>query len=478
MFNKVIVQNQPNGINMLTAFFCRTLPIVLGWMLILSSPQRVIAQDEVWLDDVDKAIATAKADGKDLLLLYTGSDWCPPCKKLEEEVFGQDEFLTEAKRNFVFVILDFPREKKLAPETVKQNAVWASKYGIEGYPTVVLIDKNQKPYGISGYREGGVENYLGILGEFHQQRIRRDEAFTAAEKLEGKERAEMLDKALSEMEVELAELYYDDIVQEIVSIDKEDASGLRTKWNASKDSEMRKIIMTDIVVISRLEKPETAIKFVDEVLNEIKFPASQKLKIFQIKLGLLRKQNDLESMDALLDEMISMEELTIESRQRLLVKKVLLMAGTNRRDKAIKLLDDSLKTAVHHSSLLWLAKGQLLMTEKKFEEAIKCFDTGMLRANGAPDVLVELYGAKADCHMSLDNELRAIQTLDEFAENDSMPADLRSEAMLQKAMIMRDSGRERRATLVENRAIEISDSTQEQTEMRKLVNRLRKKYGS
>ena len=114
MFNKVIVQNQPNGINMLTAFFCRTLPIVFGWMLILSSPQRVIAQDEVWLDDVDKAIATAKADGKDLLLLYTGSDWCPPCKKLEEEVFGQDEFLTEAKRNFVFVILDF-REKRSLP---------------------------------------------------------------------------------------------------------------------------------------------------------------------------------------------------------------------------------------------------------------------------------------------------------------------------------------------------------------------------
>ena len=446
-------------------------------MLVLGFSVFSFADDEIWFDDVQKAIETAQADGKDLLLLYTGSDWCPPCKKLESEVLSQEDFLKEAKQNYVFVVFDFPRQKQLAPETVEQNKNWASKFGIEGYPTVVLIDKDQKPYGITGYREGGVENYLGILGEFHQQRSRRDESLAAAEKLEGKERAEMLDKALSEMELELAELYYDDIVQEIVAIDKEDEAGLRTKWNASKDSEMRKIIMTDIVVISRLEKPETAIKFIDEVLGEIKFPASQKLQIFQIKLGLLRKQNDLDRIDALLDEMISMEELTIESRQRLLVKKVLLMAGTKRRKQAMQLLDESLKTAVHHSSLLWLAKGQLLMTEKQFEQAIKCFDTGILKANGAPDVLVELYGAKADCHMSLDNELRAIQTLDEFAENDSMPADLRSEAMLQKAMIMRDSGRKRRATLVENRAIEISESTQEQAEMRKLVDRLRKKYG-
>lgn len=452
------------------------VPRILVCVLVLSHSATSFG-DDVWFDNVEEAIATAQKESKDLFLLYTGSDWCPPCKKLESEVLSQEEFLSEAKQNYVFVILDFPREKQLAPETVEQNKKWASKFGIEGYPTVVLLDKDQRPYGISGYREGGVENYLGILGEFHQQRMRRDEAFAEAEKLEGKERAEMLDKALSEMEMELAELYYDEIVKEIVAIDKEDSSGLRTKWNASKDSEMRKIIMTDIVVISRLEKPETAIKFIDEVLNEIKFPAAQRLQIFQIKLGLLRKLNDHGQMDDLLDEMIAMEELTIESRQRILVKKVLLMAGTNRREQAMELLDDSLKTAIHHSSLLWLAKGQLLMTAKQYEQAIKCFETGILKANGDPDVLVELYGAKADCHMSLENELRAIQTLDEFAENDSMPADLRSEAMLQKAMIMRDSGRDRRAKLVENRAIELSDSTQAQAEMRKLVDRLRKKYG-
>ena len=79
--------------------------------------------------------------------------------------------------------------------------------------------------------------------------------------------------------------------------------------------------------------------------------------------------------------------------------------------------------------------------------------------------------------MGLKNELRAIQTLDEFAENDEMPVDLRSETLLHKAMIMRDSGRKRRAILVENRAIEICESPVERAEMQKLVERLRTKYG-
>ena len=50
--------------------------------------------------------------------------------------------------------------------------------------------------------------------------------------------------------------------------------------------------------------------------------------------------------------------------------------------------------------------------------------------------------------------------------------------MLQKAMIMRDSGRSRRATLVENRAVEIAESPSERAETQKLVERLRKRFGT
>ena len=448
----------------------------LAATIILFQTVSGLVADDVWLTDPEEATKMAVDQDKDLLLLFTGSDWCPPCIKLETEIFSKPEFLEEAKRQFVFLVFDFPREKQLPDELAAQNKKWAQRFGVEGYPTVIVLDKKQRPFGITGYRDGGVEEYLGQLGEFTQKRKRRDEALAKAKDLKGTERAKMLDQALTEMEQSLAELYYDDIIKEIVEIDKEDIAGLRTKWNASKDSELRKIIITDIVMISRHEKPPVAVSFIDDVLEKMKFPASQRLQILQIKLNLLRKSNQLEAMDALLDEMIAMPELTDDSQQRLIVKKILLMTGTGRKDAGLKLLDQSISAAGDRAAHLWLAKGQLQFADKKYEQAVKSFEAGISKGDPSPDTLIELFGAKADCYMSLDNELRAIQTLDKFAEDESMPADLRAEALLQKAMMMRDSGRKRRATLVENRAIELSNSPDQQAEIRKLVDRLRIKY--
>ncbi|MEM9412801.1 MAG: hypothetical protein AAGA30_16940, partial [Planctomycetota bacterium] len=143
-----------------------------------------------------------------------------------------------------------------------------------------------------------------------------------------------------------------------------------------------------------------------------------------------------------------------------------------------KVLSEAFTKAGRQASYLWLAQGQLQITDENYEDAIESFDQGIRQSDGNPDLLIELYGAKADGYMSQGNELRAIQTLDEFADNAGMPIDLRSEALLQKAMIMRDSGRKRRATLVENRAVEMADSPEQRAETQRLVNRLRKKYGS
>ena len=60
--------------------------LVLTWTF-------VVAADESWTEDIAAAIKTAEKEEKDLLLLYTGSDWCPPCKKLEADILSQEEFL-------------------------------------------------------------------------------------------------------------------------------------------------------------------------------------------------------------------------------------------------------------------------------------------------------------------------------------------------------------------------------------------------
>ena len=107
-----------------------------------------------WQTDYDKALQTAKASNKRVLLDFTGSDWCGPCIQLKQRVFSRPEFTTYAEKNLVLVEVDYPQRKKLAPALVKQNERLAKQYGIDekGFPTLVLLDPAGKIVReVSGY---------------------------------------------------------------------------------------------------------------------------------------------------------------------------------------------------------------------------------------------------------------------------------------------------------------------------------------
>jgi thioredoxin-related protein len=97
-----------------------------------------------WGDDYEKSLAKAKEDQKMVLLDFTGSDWCGYCVKLDEEVFSKSAFKKFAKENLVLVELDYPRGKNLPKKTKEQNDGLKSKYGISGYPTIILLDSEGK----------------------------------------------------------------------------------------------------------------------------------------------------------------------------------------------------------------------------------------------------------------------------------------------------------------------------------------------
>jgi thioredoxin-related protein len=96
-----------------------------------------------WSTDLDKAFATAKAENKNLLVEFTGSDWCPPCIAMRKNVFSKKEFIDAASKNFILVELDFPAGDK---ELKKKNQPLAEKYKIDGFPTVILFDSAGKEF--------------------------------------------------------------------------------------------------------------------------------------------------------------------------------------------------------------------------------------------------------------------------------------------------------------------------------------------
>ena len=116
---------------------------------------------EGWLTDVDAGVAKAKETKKAVMVEFTGSDWCPPCKMMAKEVFGKDEFVKKASEKYVLVKIDIP---KADPELSKKNRPVMQKYNVRSVPTVVLLDGEGKEFdrfGASKYRT--VESFIEQL---------------------------------------------------------------------------------------------------------------------------------------------------------------------------------------------------------------------------------------------------------------------------------------------------------------------------
>lgn len=123
-----------------------------------------------WHADFDAAQKEAQASGKDLLVDFTGSDWCGWCIRLHKEVFEHEAFDEGVKADFVLVALDFPRgEEALAKvPNPKRNSELRDLHGISGYPTILLMTAKGEVYGRTGYRQGGPEAYVQHLGELQK----------------------------------------------------------------------------------------------------------------------------------------------------------------------------------------------------------------------------------------------------------------------------------------------------------------------
>lgn len=113
-----------------------------------------------WTGNLEKAIEQAKKENKAVLVNFTGSDWCIWCKRLSAEVFQQKEFETYAKDNLVLVMLDFPKNIEQSQETKSYNNMLAQKYGIQGFPTILIFNNQGKMVAQTGYQPGGATNYV------------------------------------------------------------------------------------------------------------------------------------------------------------------------------------------------------------------------------------------------------------------------------------------------------------------------------
>jgi protein disulfide-isomerase len=115
-----------------------------------------------WQTDYKQALAQAAKEHKQILLDFTGSDWCPFCIQMDREVLEKPEFMKYADQNLILVKLDFPRKKQLPTEEIAQNRALQKQYSIDGYPTYVLLNSAGKEVNRQeGALDGGPSAFIG-----------------------------------------------------------------------------------------------------------------------------------------------------------------------------------------------------------------------------------------------------------------------------------------------------------------------------
>lgn len=103
-------------------------------------PPKAVAPAPVeWFTNFEAAKVEATAKTKRILALFTGSDWCPACMKFEAEVAHNADFLRVTQISFVLLKLDYPRNTPQPPALQQQNETLLSRYGINTYPTLLVM---------------------------------------------------------------------------------------------------------------------------------------------------------------------------------------------------------------------------------------------------------------------------------------------------------------------------------------------------
>ena len=122
-----------------------------------------------WLTDLPNALVRAKAEGKSVLLFFHGSDWCPPCVEMQNQVFASPEFVEYARRALILVDVDFPQKSAQSEELKQTNLALKARFNLsrdstEGFPTIVLLDDaGETVFQETGYAGGGPAEVLPKL---------------------------------------------------------------------------------------------------------------------------------------------------------------------------------------------------------------------------------------------------------------------------------------------------------------------------
>lgn len=143
------------------AFLCSAV-LCSAFFPLVGAPLKGVSTSTVelhWLSDYNAALAEARQLNKKVLILFTGTQWCPACLRLEKTILSRPEFTKGVEGKFIFLKAEFPDYR----EEAIQASPYASllrQYDVSVFPTFVVVDSEGKKIKTVDYQTGGIHVYL------------------------------------------------------------------------------------------------------------------------------------------------------------------------------------------------------------------------------------------------------------------------------------------------------------------------------
>ncbi|MFH6959505.1 thioredoxin family protein [Flavobacterium aquidurense] len=124
---------------MKTILFMGLLALVVFGIYSFKNPKVDFKEDSIggiqfFNGTIQEALEKAKKENKPIFLdIY--ATWCGPCKMLKKNTFSDKEVGDYYNTNFINIAID---------SETKEGRELVDKYRIEGYPTLLILDKNGK----------------------------------------------------------------------------------------------------------------------------------------------------------------------------------------------------------------------------------------------------------------------------------------------------------------------------------------------
>src|SRR5262245_54159522 len=342
-----------------------------------------------WLRRIDDAQQLTATTNKDLLINFTGSEWCFHCIELDREVLSKKEFAA-ATNDFVLVELDFPNDRDQLGELKGQYLKWVEQYLIQGYPTVVLADPTGRPYAyFVGHKSGtNPAAYLEQIHRAQEARIARDREFASAKEATGPARAQKLHAAISAVAENLGStedhdddpvlVLYKSEVNEIRSLDADNVLGLKAIYDAR--SAARDAYRRNQAVFKDLEKFakddwRSAIAYLDTQIPQTTDPEIR-FRLERLRVSYLEwNQQDAEALDAVRRQMAD-PRWTPDNQRQLHFIEAMCLRRLKRFDESIASFDRQIAAAADRpearlSLMKWRA--QVLRVSERRDDTVTAY---------------------------------------------------------------------------------------------------------